>query len=501
MLFTWSVRKEPGGERAGPAAAALARRRSLEPFCRPHIHRAPTQRVWYHAAVPGWMVMVSWWLASSLGPTLGAPICCLAAAGGDTAITTPEAISQQPPAAKAASIKEQQEELARRRHSVEQTLAATESDPSRVADANVVRTELDLLKYYEVICAQQSEELARTNDLQNELKQCQTQLQEFRLAGPEEPKPYSILLLDDVQDQLDAEKTRIETLGMELSAAKDVQPATQRLHKEAETKRRQTRESMEAAQDEQVRQRYAKQLEFEQLQSQLYADIVQLRRTEIANKELERQISECRATYLQEKLAAVAANTVFTNEHLQAILAELDKFEGDLRAQLPVLQARLKELETQAFDAAKEQQQRNQSLDKQLEAEMQSGWQLSKRNCQIQMKMIQQRLRDLVAARLEWNIRYKVFNGTATREELVQWQEDAQLYVQRIETSRHVLEEESKSLMVELGARKNSCASCGGPFRRPPSGLNTRLPACTNCRKLTPRIWYKSKPSSGCSPS
>ncbi len=360
-----------------------------------------------------------------------------------------EASSQPVTLSTVDALKKRQEELAQRRHRVEQLLESAKSEPTATNNIDQVRMELEVLKYYELVCAQHAEELERASDLKAEMTRWQTRLHDLRLVGPEELKPYSILLRDDIQDQLDAEKLRLQTSTTELSSAKDLQQTTLRMHKEAEAKRRGTKEALEVERDEKSRQRLAKQLDLDQLHSQLFADMVQLRRSEIATEELEREISQIRTTYLQEKLKVVAADTVFTAEHLQAVLAEFDKYETEMRSQLPQLQSRQQELETEAYDAAKEQS--GQKPDKTLQAEMEAGSQVAKRNYQLQIKMVQQRLRDLVLARLEWNIRYKIVNGLATREQLVQWEKDAQLYLERIQASRQSLEDESRALMVELG--------------------------------------------------
>ena len=393
------------------------------------------------------------WLLAASGAGMSDSSACWAADSDAVAHSDTTSDVGAVSAPTVASMKQKQEQLAKRRHAVEQMVASDPSHAPAAGEKNAIRMELEVLKYYELICAQHAEELDRASDLKDELTQWQTRLHQFRLTGPEEAKPYSILLADDIQDELDAESTRLQTLTLELSVAKDTQQTTLRLHEEAEKKRRQTREAMEAERDVAKRQQYAKRLELEQLKCQMFSDMILLRRTEIANKEVDHQICETHVTYLREKAGAVAGNTVFTSEHLQGVLAELDKFETELRAQLPVLQSRLQELETQEFDAAKGQQQ-EQSSDEQLQAEMKNGWQLSKRNYQVQMKMIQQRLRDLVLARLGWNIRYKIFNALATREQLAKWGDDVRMYVQRVAASRHLLEEESKSLMVDLGRRE-----------------------------------------------
>ncbi len=352
----------------------------------------------------------------------------------------------------AAALKKHQESLAERRHRVRKALETATANSTSRADIGHLRLELEVLKYYELICAQYAEEISRTGDIEQDLKQWQERLHELRLAGPEEPKPYSILLLDDVQDQLDAAKTRLHTVTLELDAAKDIQETTARLRHEAEAERRKAKEALPEATDERLRLEIAKRLELAELKSRMFTDIGRLRRTERLNTELEQQVSELETSYFQEKLTVIAADAVFTQEHLKAVLSEIDKFEVELAAQLPQLQSRLQELEAQAFDAA--QKQKKQATDSQLQAEAEKGWRVARRTYQQQIKLIQQRRRELVIVRLEWDVRYKVVNGQATRKELASWADDNQLYLDRIRANRTSLEESSKALMVELGRKE-----------------------------------------------
>ena len=351
-----------------------------------------------------------------------------------------------------ASLQAKQQELADRRHRIEEVLEAGKTAPGSAADRDAIRMELEVLKYFELVCSQHRDELARATDLRADQAHWTTQLHELRLAGPAEPKPFSILLLDDLQDQCDAENMRLHTLAAELAAAKDLQQSSRRMLDDADAKRRKTKESLETERNEATLLRLRKQLELEQLTCQLFTEMVQLRRTEIGNKELEHKISELRTQYLQEKLKVIEGGVVFTSEHLQTVIGELEKYENDLRTQLPPLQSKLQEIETRAFDAEKEQPVAAGNTA--ARAEMQEGWQRAKQNYQTQIKMIHQRLREVVLARLEWNARYKIFNRQATREELAKWEEDAALFLDRIRAGRQLIEDQSKALIVEIGSKE-----------------------------------------------
>ena len=130
--------------------------------------------------------------------------------------------------------------------------------------------------------------------------------------------------------------------------------------------------------------------------------------------------------------------------------AKFDKIEADLRAQIPPLQAKLQEVATREQDS----QPKQAVADRELREEMAEGWLQARQSLKLQITMIEQRLRELVVARTQWNVRFKVFNHQATPEQLAEWTEDAKLYHDRLQAGRQLLEDQSKALLAEMGRRE-----------------------------------------------
>ena len=266
----------------------------------------------------GWWFTLCFLVAVSASATAHAATPAPASTAA-TAATAPPAAA--PPTA--AALEKQQKVLAQRRDSLEELLKNAASGPSPSAGLETIHQELAIVKYYELVCSQHREELSRGADLAAAVTQWKTQLHDLELAGPEEAKPYPILLLDDIQDQLAATQSLEKTLATELTLGKEMQQAAHRMHDEAETKRRKLKESLETTPADEQRQSLTGQLDVAELNCQLFAELIQLRRTEIANKELDAQINQVRGQYLTAKRDAVARDVVFTPEQLQMVLGEI----------------------------------------------------------------------------------------------------------------------------------------------------------------------------------
>jgi potassium-dependent mechanosensitive channel len=381
---------------------------------------------------------------------LGWPVPCASAAEEAAPQVAASEASGAPSASTTstdASLRQKLQELAARRQLLEQTLSNTAQTPTASSDTDTVRHELEVTKSYELVCSQHRAELARVADLQAEIKQIQLDVHDLRAAGPAEAKPYSILLLDDILDQQSAEQLRRGTLTLELADAKQVLQDTRRKHDEAESNRRKAQDNLATSRDQSPSPALTRQLELEQLACQQLAETVQLCRTEIAAKQLEQQINALQLQYLDEKHAAVCHNVVFTQQHLQAVCGEIDKVEAELQAQIPPLQAKLQELETRVLDA----QQKSDALDRTLRDAMVEAWQEARQSLQTQIKLIQQRLRNAVLARQLWHVRFQVLSGQGTPEQMADWMAQAQSGYEQIQTTRSMLEDESKALTAEIG--------------------------------------------------
>jgi small-conductance mechanosensitive channel len=326
-------------------------------------------------------------------------------------------------------------------------IVATRASSSTNGPDDAVRNELELVKFHASLCIQHLEELSLAEELRSSLAEAQQQQHDLQLAGPEETPPYSILFWDDLCDQCDAEETNQQSLAAELNVAKDMQQNAARMRENADKKRRELKEACENADDAQKRQTISAQLDLATRNGEAIAALVQLRRAEVANREIERQISQVRSEYLVAKRSAVEPNVVFDREHLEEVRQALSRIESEKQQQIPELQAKLKELD----DLESKTQASLDTQPRTVQEQAAEGWQRARQGLKHQLSMVQQRLREIVVMRAQWDVRFKVHNRLATPDQLANWVKETRQYHERVTANRELLEEEARALMLEWG--------------------------------------------------
>lgn len=346
-------------------------------------------------------------------------------------------------------LQSKRDKLTERRQHLEEVLSSrTSSSAGNVDDA--VRSELELVKFHESLCTQHLDELSLAAELQADLAGIEQQQHDLQLAGPEEPAPYSILFWDNLCDLCEAEKTNQQSLVAELNLAKDMQQNAARMREMADKKRREIKEACENSADSQKRQTLSAQLNLATLNAAAMADLVLLRRTEVANRDLEQQVSRVRSEYLAAKRAAIEPKVVFTREHLEEVRQAIGRIETEKQRQIPELQAKLKELD----ELEAQTQSSLTTQPRAIQEQAAEGWQRAREGLKHQMSMIQQRLREIVVMRSQWDVRFKVHNGMATPEQMANWAKETRQYHERVTANRELVEEESRALMLEWGRQE-----------------------------------------------
>ncbi len=395
-------------------------------------------------------------LRATLFPFL---VCCAplliaanAAAQSPGGGLTTDAEAKPAAAVTAESLEKSQATIAERRQKVEAALKNARSQAAPADRLARMTRQLDRLKYLELTYAQHREELTEAAELRAEAAAWKETLNELRLAGPNEIKPYSVLLSDELRDQLQAQRGRLKTSEAEIAVGKATLQSVLRMREEAETERRKARERLETNSDQNARTDLADEYETAKLDSELFDQMVQLRRAEELNVRLDLEIGQTRVEFLEEKLAVVSKEVVFSKQHLETVLGELDKFEGGLRDSLADMQSRLHEVERRSAES--QESTSGEEADDQLQTEMQEGWRLARESHQIQLRMIQQRLRDVVVVRVAWDIRYRLFNESIPLDKTETWKKDVHAYALRMASTRGLLEQQSRDLLASLASQE-----------------------------------------------
>ena len=348
-------------------------------------------------------------------------------------------------------VEQDLEEAVASRRSVAKQLRAAQESGAPAKQLEVIRTELETLKYLESVLTQRIEASERLEELDQDLRSADEKLRELRIAGPAERRPYSIFVLDATDDDLAAQRQELRSLRLEGAAQKERLSAAIRSQVEAERGRRRAREALESASDPAERARRGKLLQAARLRSRLASAIVALRREEIAVHEKSLAVVRRRETYLSEKLAAVSSNVEFSRRHLRKVFDELDEHERNLRSEFPERRAWFQQAEEKARRTFDELEQ-NRAADVRLRQVVAESFRLAKDGLRIESQLFQQHLADIAVARIAWDVRFRLFHGELTDGEIREWKEKAEEYLERARASRQLVADRSRVLLSRLGA-------------------------------------------------
>ena len=357
---------------------------------------------------------VLFWCAA---PGLIAVLCLLPAtaapvrtepAGADKAAGE---TSPQPAQTPAADWSAKRKAAAERRQRLQQVLDELAARQPPVSPPQGLTTQLELLKYLELVYAQQQVAAESAKELEAKRARQNDELQMLRAAGPAEKPPYSFLLLDSLHEELAREHARRGGAEAELDTAKRFLDSVRRTHEEAERQRRAAREACEAAKDTPTGEALKVRLEAAELYSQVIEEVQRLKTAEIENQKQKLAINDLRVTSLNEKVAAVAKQVKFSGEDLAACLAELKQQEGEIRQDLDRAQTKLQQAEQQWWET--KQRFDRSAGDRQVLQEQLDAWQLAQDVYKKELSLLNERLQDGVLVESVWNDRYRIVNRTA----------------------------------------------------------------------------------------
>nr|MCU0980058.1 hypothetical protein [Pirellulaceae bacterium] len=356
-----------------------------------------------------------WWTAG--GVTL--LLCLLAAVAPPARLSAaedrnaPQAAGSAPAQAASgtADWAAKRQATAERRQRVQQLVDAFAARNPPAPPPQALATHLELLKYLELVYAQQQAAAGLSQELESERTQADEELSILRSSGPTEKPPYSFLLLDSLHEELAREQARRGGAEAELESAKRFLDSVRRTLEDAERQRRAAREACEANQDPHAADALKIRLEAAEAYSQVVEEVQRLKTTEIENQKRKVAISELRISVLKEKTAAIAKQATFSPQDLAASLADVKEQEDEIKQELDQAQANLQQAEQQWWQL-KQQADRNAG-DRTVLQEQLDAWQGTQDCHKQELTLLNERLRDCVQIRSVWNDRYKIVNRTA----------------------------------------------------------------------------------------
>jgi small-conductance mechanosensitive channel len=339
---------------------------------------------------------------------------------------------------------------AERRQRVQQVLDQFAARNPSAPPPQGLTTQLELLKYLELVYAQQQGAAGLSQELEAQRTRANEELNILRSSGPTEKPPYSFLLLDSLHEELAREQTRRGGAEAELDAARRFLDSVRRTFEDAERQRRAAREACETNREPQAADALTSRLEAAEAYSQVVEEVQRLKTTEIENQKRKVAISELLISVLQEKSSAIARQVTFSSADLAASLTEVKEQEDEIKQDLDQAQANLQQAEQQWW-AVKQKADRNAG-DRTVLQEQLDAWQGAQDCHKQELTLLNERLRDCVQVRSVWNDRYKIVNRTAAAADLPTWQQHWQESLERFDRTREAINLRLDEARLDLAA-------------------------------------------------
>jgi potassium-dependent mechanosensitive channel len=332
-------------------------------------------------------------------------------------------------------IAPQIEELRKRIAATEAMLAQPAPGDAVGNSSRQLATQRDLMKYLVAVLIQRQAAVESITELKTERQERESQLKRLRALGPARPPPYSLLMLEDLRDQLAAESVRHDTIEAEVAVMRNLLELVRQTHETRERGRRSAREALERSRDPQVAGRLNAALDSAILLASVARETMHLREIQLKELEIEKSINELNREYIRERIQLVSEQVTFSQDDLQTVFQKLADTEAGLKHQMESTGAALQEIQQKWLEA---KGGLDRSPGSPLAEETVKAWQLARDSRQKEMASLNQRVAEIAVLRTLWQSRYAVFNETATGEEMKEWRGQLRGFVERLGQARRL---------------------------------------------------------------
>jgi small-conductance mechanosensitive channel len=300
---------------------------------------------------------------------------------------------------------------------LDEDLRTLKSAAGEASDA--LRHEIELLQQLDLLYGQQLELLKQQQELTLARDQGREALQQMHTVGVPDAAPYSLLMLDRVQDELETVEDDAEAVDAAVRGAEEALQQAQDLAAQRERERRAAREAFETNGRPEHTAQLDAALRQVQLESRVAQEQVRVRDLELTNEKVSREGRQTHVAMLHEKVELVARDAGLRRDELDAQVADLEKDGGELRRSLA---AAKRELDTagrrvmMAQQRAAQQSEPNPVSLAEVEARRRA-----QETLQLEVNSLGQRLQRLVELRQVWMRRYQVSEEKPTPAQLAQW--------------------------------------------------------------------------------
>lgn len=386
---------------------------------------------------------MSRWLALALATWLA--VCALPPARAQDQSITQDANPEQPAVEPSAveAVEARAREVAAELQRVKDQIAAA-GEPI----AEHQRQVQDMLERVGLVLNEQLATHQQIRESQEALAGLQQSLTEFRLSGPAERPPYSVLQLDAIRNELQTLRGRAETLDAGITAATQAKEEARATLAQKESARRRAKEVQEANTAETGAGELAQALRLAELESRLATEQLGLRGLDIERQRVLKESFEAKLALLGERDAWISRETTFSDDDLRSKLIELEAKEEQLREQLDLAQRRLPWLESQWLDARRRLETETGAHD--VLAEEVAARRLSFLLRQREVAILSKRLQRLGRLKDVWKNRFAVWQPSTDRAELSKWNEESRAFLEELDSEYSLQDLELRDLAQDL---------------------------------------------------
>ncbi|OYP34239.1 mechanosensitive ion channel domain-containing protein [Rhodopirellula sp. MGV] len=309
-------------------------------------------------------------------------------------------------------------------------------DPSAVNEALIA----GIRQQIESIVTQQKSAATRLEDLSAAKLETEQTLQRIKDTGLNEDPPYSIILLDEINDNLKSERERRELLEASILTARE---AVETARVELEDHNRELRQLKEQLPENDGR------LVVARTRVQLAEEVLSLRRQELAIEEATEQRRKLKTEFEQRRQSLVASHITFTRSELNEQLAEIKVRENELKR-------RSSRVKSEANYAENRWMQSRQDLDSSpspdpVLRERVEALKSAQQSTELEGAVINQRLQRLPWIRTSWERRFQLLQGNVSRNDRRDWSDETHQWLETLDRERRARELKLDEVRTSLG--------------------------------------------------
>lgn len=313
---------------------------------------------------------------------------------------------------------------------------------------------LTLLRSLDALLAQHEALLEERRQLEMQLKQTDEARKTLEEFGPDEPKPYSFLLLDNLQDDVAVEKDREAAIKADVkSAERLLRAAHEELNTVANERRKPAEQPAAKAGDKGHPAQPATQLDVAELAVSVPREKVRLKQLAVEVQKLKLDLCQATQKQLTKRIDLIQKDIAFSVQDRERQSERLAAKETELRHRRRQAQNMLQEVEANQAAELKELAAKG-SPQRVLDA-ANAAWRAVMDAYQSEVLLLDQQIEGLGEIRKFWKRRYELATKTVESDKLSHWLSD-------VDELREQLDESARSLEHRRDAASTDLAAAGG---------------------------------------